>query len=165
MSKQCFNHFRVCPSDCDALRFLWWPDGNLDSQPEEYQMRVHLFGRASSHSYANLTLKKPAEDNKGDYDAQTIETVKRNFYVDDCLKSVPTDQTAINLTDQLHKLLTRGSFNLTKWLSNSRKVLESLPETERAALAGFLPFPWEMRNVFQGFVKHVSLVISFRVFN
>ena len=73
-----FHQVRVRPSDCDALRFLWWPDGNLDSQPEEYQMTVHLFGRASSPSCANFALKKTAEDNKGDFDVQTIETVKRN---------------------------------------------------------------------------------------
>ena len=128
-----FHQVRVRPSDCDALRFLWWPDGNLDSQPEEYQIRVHLFGGASSPSCANFILKKTAEDNKGDFDVQTIETVKRNFYVDDYLKSVPTDPAAINLTEQLHKLLARGGFNLTKWLWNSRKVLKSLPESKRAA--------------------------------
>ena len=39
-----FHQVRVRPSDCDTLKFLWWRDGNLDSNPEEYQMRVHLFG-------------------------------------------------------------------------------------------------------------------------
>ena len=135
-----FHQVRVRPSDCNALRFLWWPDGNLDGQPEEYQMRVHLFGGASSPSCANFALKKTAEDNMGDFDVQAIETVKRNFYVDDCLKSVPTDQAAINLTDQLRKLLARGGFKLTKWLSNSMKVLESVPESERAAQVKSLDF-------------------------
>ena len=135
-----FHQVRVCPSDCDAPRFLWWPDGDLDSQPGEYQMRVHLFGGASSPSCANFALKKTVEENKGDFDAQTVETVMRNFYVDDCLKSVPTDQEAINLTKQLHKRLARGGFNLTKWLSNSRKVLESSPESERAAQVKSLDF-------------------------
>ncbi|XP_068675732.1 uncharacterized protein [Montipora foliosa] len=135
-----FHQVRVRPSDCDALRFLWWPDGNLDSQPEEYQMRVHLFCGASSPSCANFALKKTAEENKTDFDVQTVETVMRNFYVDDCLKSVPTDQEAINLADQLRKLLARGGFNLTKWLSNSKKVLQTLPESERAAQVKSLDF-------------------------
>ena len=103
-AKALSHQVRVRPSDCDALGFLWWPDGNLDSQLEEYQMRFHLFGGSSSPSCANFALKKTAVDNKGDFDVQTIETVKRNFYIDDCLKSVPTDRAAINLTDQLRKL-------------------------------------------------------------
>jgi len=52
-----FHQVRVRPTDCDALRFLWWPDGKLALQPEEYQMTVHLFGAASSPSCANFALK------------------------------------------------------------------------------------------------------------
>ena len=73
-----FHQVRVRPSDCDALSFLW-ADGDLESQPEEYQMRVHLFGDASSPSCANVALKKTAEDNKADFDPETVKTVKRNF--------------------------------------------------------------------------------------
>ena len=92
-----FYQVRVSPSDCDYLRFLWWPDGDLNKDPEEYQMLVHLFGGASSPSCANFALKKTAEDNKTAFDATTVETVKRNFYVDDCLKSVATNPEAIRL--------------------------------------------------------------------
>ena len=31
-----FHQVRVRPSDCDALKFLWWPDGKLDQPPEEF---------------------------------------------------------------------------------------------------------------------------------
>ena len=135
-----FHQVRVRPSDCDALRFLWWPDGNLDNQPEEYQMRVHLFGGASSPSCANFALKRTAEHNIEGFDPQTIETVKRNFYVDDCLKSVESEDNTIRLASQLRELLARGGFKLTKWLSNSKKVIESLPESERAAQFKTLDF-------------------------
>ncbi|XP_078357279.1 uncharacterized protein LOC144642164 [Oculina patagonica] len=135
-----FHQVRVRPSDCDALRFLWWPDGNLDNQPEEYQMMVHLFGGASSPSCANFALKRTAEDNKEGFEPQTIETVKRNFYVDDCLKSVESEDKAIRLAKELRELLAKGGFKLTKWLSNSRKVIESLPESERAAQVKTLDF-------------------------
>ena len=31
--------------DCrDYLRFLWWNDGDISREPEEYRMAVHLFG-------------------------------------------------------------------------------------------------------------------------
>ena len=135
-----FHQVRVRPSDCDALRFLWWPNGNLGAPPEEYQMRVHLFGGTSSPSCANFALKKTAQDNEADFDHETIETVKQNFYVDDCLKSVKTEAQAVRLAAQLCKLLERGGFKLTKWLSNSKLVLESIPESERAAQVKDLNF-------------------------
>jgi hypothetical protein len=37
-----FHQVHVRPTDCDALRFLWWPDRNLALSPEEYEITVHL---------------------------------------------------------------------------------------------------------------------------
>ncbi|XP_067047856.1 uncharacterized protein [Acropora muricata] len=127
-----YYQVRVPLSDSDVLRFLWWPGNDLDRQPEEYQMGVHLFGAVSSPSCANFALRKAADDNLQQFDSEAINTVKRNFYVDDCLKSVPGEGEAIRLTDDLRKLLGKGGFNLTKWVSNSRRVMESLPASERA---------------------------------
>ncbi len=56
----------------------------------------------------------------------------KNFYVDDCLKSQPTNEATICLVNQLCEMLSRGGFRLTKWISNSRSVIESIPEEERA---------------------------------
>jgi len=58
--------------------------------------------------------------------------VRRNFYVDDLLKSVPNEENAIHLTEQLILLMKEGGFHLTKFTSNSRKLLATLPEKERA---------------------------------
>ncbi|KAK3739650.1 hypothetical protein QZH41_003863 [Actinostola sp. cb2023] len=96
-------------------------------------MMVHLFGGASSPSCANFALQKTAIDNAADFDTTTVKTIQRNFYVDDCLKSVKSDEEAIRLADQLRSILARGGFRLTKWISNSKRVIESIPESERAA--------------------------------
>ena len=61
-----------------------------------------------------------------------LSTVKRNFYVDDCLKSIPTEEGAVKLALDLQSLMKMGGYRLTKWLSNSRKVLCAIPESERA---------------------------------
>ena len=135
-----FYQVRVPSTDCDALRFLWWPKGDLSKDREEYEMRVHLFGGASSPSCANYALKKIADDNKEDFRPEVVETVDRNFYVDNCLKPVSNEDKAVNLAKQLRELLARGGFRLTKWLSSSRKVLESLPESERALIVRDLDF-------------------------
>lgn len=37
-----FHQVRVHPEDCDLLRFLWWPEGNVNGNLEEYRMLVYL---------------------------------------------------------------------------------------------------------------------------
>jgi len=133
--KGMFHQVRVDPDDCNSLRFLWWPDGDLSKQPTDHQMLVHLFGATSSPSCASFSLRRVATDNQSDFNAETIDTVNKNFYVDDCLKSVPSTEEAIKLASELRALLSRGGFNLTKWVSNDKEVLATIPKSERAASA------------------------------
>lgn len=135
-----FHQVKVCREDCDALRFLWWPNNDLNSDPEEFQMLVHLFGATSSPSCANFALRKTADDNLEGFDEEVTDTVKRNFYVDDCLKSVGDSDKAIVLASDLRRLLAKGGFRLTKWVSNSSKVVASVPESERATSVKYLCF-------------------------
>ena len=127
-----FYQVRVPDSDSSFLRFLWWEDGNMAGDLQEYQMLVHLFGAISSPACANFALRRTAEDNIASFPSDVINTVKRNFYVDDCLKSLPSELEAIAHVDGLRSLLSRGGFKLTKWISNSRTVNEGIPESERS---------------------------------
>ena len=127
-----FHQVLVEPKDCDVLRFLWWPNGDLSGEMEEYRMVKHLFGATSSPSIANFCLQKTAESHGREFEADTVETVKRNMYVDDLMKSKSTTEEAIVLVSQLRELLARGGFRLTKWYSNEREVLATIPESERA---------------------------------
>ncbi len=55
-----------------------------------------------------------------------------NFYVDDCLKSVHSEEEAVLLYHSLRAVCGTGGFRLTKWVSNSRAVLSAIPKEERA---------------------------------
>ena len=127
-----FYQLRVPHRDSSFLRFICWEDGNMAQEVQEYQMLVHLFGAKSSQASANFALRRTAEDNESCFPPEVINTVKRNFYVDDCLKSLPLEAAAIAHVTNLQALLSRGGFKLTKWVSNSRKVLRSIPESERS---------------------------------
>ena len=59
--------------------------------------------------------------------------MRRNFYVDDLLKSTVTVEQAIDLALKLIALLQEGGFRLTKFLSNRREVLQAIPAKERAS--------------------------------
>ena len=52
--------------------------------------------------------------------------------MDDFLVSVPDEDQAISLVKDTTEVCSRGGFKLTKWVSNSTKVLESVPGDERA---------------------------------
>ena len=102
------------------------------SDPAEHQMLVHLFGATSCRSCANFGLRRAADDKQGVFSKEVIDTVRRNFYVDDCLKCVRNEVEAIPLVSGLRELVSKGEFRLTKWISNSRRVIESVPISERA---------------------------------
>ncbi|XP_070562373.1 uncharacterized protein [Ptychodera flava] len=130
--KQMFHQVHVTPKDSNALRFLWWPKGDLSKKPVDHQMRVHLFGATSSPSCSAYALQKTAYDNRSDFDSDVVDSVYRNFYVDDYLKSVLTTEIAKRFITQVSALLSRGGFHLTKWISNCKEVLSSIPSEERA---------------------------------
>ena len=130
--KSMFYQVRVSEADCSYLCSLWWPHGYLEGNLEEYQMVVHFFGAALSPSCSNFALCKTAEDNSQHFPEGVVSTVKNNFYVDDCLKALPLVGEASQHASNLRSLLSKGGFRLTKWISNSREVLETIPEEERA---------------------------------
>ena len=73
-----FHQVRVPEHDSSFLRFLWWDDGNLAGELQEYQMLVHLFGAISSPASANFALRRTAADNKQCFPGDVVNTVKRN---------------------------------------------------------------------------------------
>ena len=123
---------RVPEEDRDVLRFLWWPKGDFTKKLEEYRMTVHLFGAVSSPSCANFAMRWNAEDHKHEFSPDVANTILRNFYVDDCLKSLSSSSAAVKHVGDLRKLMLIGGFNVTKWASSDRQVLESIPLEERA---------------------------------
>ena len=78
-------------------------------------------------------MRKTAHDNKDLFDAETVKTVHRNFYVDDLLKSVKTVKDAKRLYEQLTLMLASGGFHLTKWICNNREVLDVIPQSVMAS--------------------------------
>lgn len=126
--------YQVCVPEYhrDVLRFLWWKNGDPCLETEVYRMKVHLFGGVWSPSCAAYALRRTAEDNKSDFTPDVEKAVLDNFYVDDCLISVADETSAVTLQRQLCEMLSKGGFRLHKWMSNSRAVLDTIPNEDRA---------------------------------
>lgn len=127
-----FHQFHVRPEDQDYLRFLWWENGDLESPPSVFRMRVHLFGAASSPGCANFGLKHLAAEGQEEFSEDAVKFIQRNFYVDDGLVSVASDTEAVQLVKEARQLCSAGKLRLHKFVCNSKKVLKSIPDEECA---------------------------------
>ena len=125
--KKMFYNFFVSENDRDFLRFLWLKDGRT----VKYRMKVHLFGARSSPAVATYGLRKLAMDNKRQYE-DAARFLNRDFYVDDGITSVDTVEKAKSLIDSAKKLCSKGNLCLHKVCSNSKEVLHTVPEEQRA---------------------------------
>ncbi len=125
-----FYQVKLPAEDSDLLRFLWWSKGDLSKDLEEFRMVVHLFGAVRTTSCSNYALRRCTEDYGDVFNCRTAEVIRNHFYVDDCLTSVPTESDAIQLYKELHAMCAEGGFHLTKWMSNSRGVLNAIPEED-----------------------------------
>lgn len=127
-----FHRFHVNPEDRDFLRFLWWKDGNTDTEPKEYRMRVHIFGAASSPGCANYGMKYLAREQKKDYPL-AARFIHKNFYVDDGLISIDSVREAKQLVCEAQEVCAKGKLRLHKFACNNKEVMSIIPETERAS--------------------------------
>nr|XP_055051100.1 uncharacterized protein LOC129436861 [Misgurnus anguillicaudatus]XP_055051101.1 uncharacterized protein LOC129436861 [Misgurnus anguillicaudatus] len=84
-----FHQFHVPERDRDYLRFLWWTNGDTHSIPQDYRMRVHLFGAVSSPGCANYGLRHIANEYSLSHPLGA-QFITRDFYVDDGVTSVET---------------------------------------------------------------------------
>ena len=126
-----FYQVKVPPSDSEALRFLWKEDFSVMGPPDEYKMRVHIFGATDSPCCCNYALRRAALDH-GNGEELAVYTILKNFYVDDMLTSVNDVRTAVSLYSTVQEMLQAKGFNLTKWLSSSKEVLKHIPSSSRA---------------------------------
>ena len=134
-----FHQVQIIEEDQPAVR-LSWRNLELERPPDVYQMLVMIFGAASSSCMANYVLRKTALDNHQDvaFYVDTIKSVKKNLYMDDLLKSVCDETTAVQMLREMTALLARGGFSLTKWISSSSEVLSQIPPQEKASLSVYL---------------------------
>lgn len=128
-----FHQFLVAEEDRNFLRFLWWKDGDIGSEPLDYRMKVHLFGAASSPGCANFGLKHLAKVQEEEFPVAS-QFILHDFYVDDGLTSMPTASEVIALAHDAQEVCKRGGLRLHKFISNNVDVNQSFPTSDQAKL-------------------------------
>ena len=136
-----FYQVGVPELDRNYLRFLWWPNGDTTQPLREFRMTVHLFGAASSPSVCNYALRRITQD--FDCTEEVSTTIRRHFYVDDCLRSTHTCEQASRIISELCSVCSSAGFHAHKFVSNEIDVLNKMPVGERAKSIQELSFPEE----------------------
>jgi len=113
----------------DFFSFLWRKPGSKE-EPDVFSMTVHIFGAVSSPATCMYALRRTAVD-FGHSFPEVASLVSNNFYVDNYIDSVDSEEVAILRSRQLTSLLKLGGFRLCKWTTSSRKVLSSIPAEDR----------------------------------
>nr|CAK6928249.1 unnamed protein product [Fasciola hepatica] len=130
--REMFHQVKIPVGERDALRFLWWEGSDRDNAVVNYRMTVHPFGAISSPFCANYALPESANKHSDLVHRTVVESVSRNFYVDDYLGSFDDVESALEQFRGLTRLLEEGGFHPTKWMSNASEVLKVIPYHEKA---------------------------------
>ncbi|CAE1279280.1 unnamed protein product [Acanthosepion pharaonis] len=86
--EQMFHCFLV-KEHRNFLRILWYRDNDPTKGIAEYRMKVHVFGNSPSPAVAIYCPRQAVRKGQPNYDPAVEELVNRNFYILDCLKSLP----------------------------------------------------------------------------
>ncbi|KAK9879018.1 hypothetical protein WA026_003831 [Henosepilachna vigintioctopunctata] len=109
----------------DYLRILWRfsPHEKL----QEYRLKTLPFGLNCSPYLAIRTLQQLSNDHPELCMAR--ELIFNNTYVDDISGGDDSMEGALSKIDEIITLCRKGGFELRKWLSNDKRLLENLPAT------------------------------------
>lgn len=102
-----FHQFHVREPDRESLGLLWWKEGNLGAKPEEFHVKVHLFGAASSPGCANCGLNHVAKESERLFPLCS-PFIMKDVYVDDGVTSTTAEDEVIQLANEAQELCATG---------------------------------------------------------
>ncbi|KAI8441259.1 hypothetical protein MSG28_014900 [Choristoneura fumiferana] len=111
--------------DTKFQRVLWRDSPNENIQ--EYKLNRVTFGTSSAPYLAVKSLIQVAVDEGKDFPL-AASRVRQDFYMDDLMSGCQSETEAIEVYYQMKALLSKGGFELQKWSSNSKAMLEGIKE-------------------------------------
>ncbi|XP_065076229.1 uncharacterized protein LOC135699811 [Ochlerotatus camptorhynchus] len=123
--------YRQVWMDEDFLRIFWRI--NRDKPLKVYTLKTVTYGLASSPFLATMALRQLANEEEERFPLAAA-AVKKSFYIDDMLAGANTLEEAMELLRQITSMLHDGGFGIHKVCSNSKELLEMVPEERREKL-------------------------------
>lgn len=117
----------VNPHHADCQTILWHRPGTAGILA--YKLLTVTFGTSSAPFQATRGLYEVGERIK-ESNPKLAETIQRNHYVDDFLKSFPTIDDAQHTNKALINELSQFGFNLRQWKSNESRTLDGIDKID-----------------------------------
>lgn len=116
-----YRMVRVADEDTDYQRLLWRTSPH---EPIKHFKLLRLtFGTACAPYLAVKSLQSLANEEQCNYPT-AAQITKTDYYMDDLLSGGETEGQAVNIYNEMNKLMNSGGFMLQKWSSNSEAVLQ-----------------------------------------
>lgn len=122
-----YRQIKVAEQRVDFQKIVRRED--IYSEIHDYRLLTVTFGTSCALYLAVKSLYQVACDESHNF-LLAAERVKSDFYMDDIMTGCYTEKKAVEVCRQLNELLTRGGFELQKWISNKMHLLKCL-DTER----------------------------------
>lgn len=123
-----YRQIRLNKTQTHLQRILWRE--SPDEPIREYELDTVTYGMANAPYLAIRTLKQLAKDGAIDFLMASC-VLKNDFYVDDVLSGADDESDARILYSQLNELMNSAHFHLRKWSSNSKQLLETIPNRDQ----------------------------------
>lgn len=122
-----YRQIWINPQHANHQTILWQRPGTHTIR--EYRLMTVTFGTSSAPFQAIRSLHEVGERVKH-INCELAETIQRNFYVDDFMKSFCKIKDAIQLRKSLTETLSQYGMPLRKWKTNDQRLLADVNETE-----------------------------------
>ncbi|KAJ8033444.1 hypothetical protein HOLleu_23686 [Holothuria leucospilota] len=99
-------------------------------EPKIYEFNRVVFGLNVAPFISQIVTQENARKHKEEYPC-AAEAVLKSTYMDDTMVSVENIEKAVKLYHELRELWGQAGMEAKKWLSNSKQVIEQIPQELR----------------------------------
>ncbi|XP_022836959.1 uncharacterized protein LOC111364343, partial [Spodoptera litura] len=116
-----YRMVRVSDADTDYQRLVW--RSSPDEPIKHFKLLRLTFGTACAPYLAVKSLQTLAKEGQSTCPIAAQITMS-DYYMDDLLSGCDTEEHAVKIYHEMNSLMNSGGFQLQKWSSNSKAVLQ-----------------------------------------
>ncbi|XP_031634739.1 uncharacterized protein LOC116348029 [Contarinia nasturtii] len=124
-----YRQIRMDPEDRKYQKILW--RFSKDEPIQTYELNTVTFGVKPAPIMAIFSTFFLADEAKSQFPLAS-ESIKKDFYVDDCQSGSYSTSSAKALQTELNALFSSAHMTLRKWAANDQAALEGIPPENRA---------------------------------